>query len=479
MIGAPRFVIPVFLLLAQHLSAATSAQLLDQLRDAIRQEQPAKDDNREATQMRKYALAQLEVIDLSNESQVQQLVASIASVSASEGTQKLVRQLSESLRTEREQKAQALAQSVDESLKAVGPEVMAAKTPKDIDPILERLAAVRSRIGNSYSESTRLSQERLESAVRFVMQWQDYLAKLESGDDRGAFEVMQGLSQNYANISIVPRSELLSRARRPAPTDSERAKVSAQTDEIVASIHKLDDLDAGIRKLRLLKALHQEQMDYDIINKLLTLQRSYLELSAGLASTINVEDFSNSYPEVITPLKAQLLRLALPRYIGTDIVPQESEPPVAYLDRVAQQARAAEDWHLLGRTMDARKLLARNQYSGDSGIDSQAWTSFQTATNQEKAGQYELATRSYQDSLRGTGTYVPVEYVGERLKSIERDHPEAYKAGTQPRQSSYPPGFPATMMPPMQRAMPPPRSTPLPTDLQVPAAKASPGKPKS
>lgn len=476
----PRLVLLALCLLCQAVHGATSAELLDQLQDSMRAEQTAAAKNSPENQQGRYALAQLASLDLSNTQQAEQLLIQLGAVPMSENSGKLVKLLLNQLRVDRQARTTILEKSLTETIRTVGTGLLSAKAPADIDPLLEQLNSVRSKNTDRYSDTNRSVQEQLDNALRFAMQWQDYLAKLQAGDRKGAYESMSNLAQNYSNLAIVPRSELLERSRQPRPEDSSRTALAAETDAIAASIHTLDDLDGAIRKLRGIQAANPNQVNYDLLNQLLTLQRNYLELKAGLSTSISLEGYSNSSPEIIVPLKAQLLMVALPRYLNTSRLPKAGESPLEYLARVAAEAKAAKDWTLLGQSLDARKLVARTQSYGEDSQNLQNWANFQTALNQQKAGQYELAVRTYLDSLRGSAKYIPVEFVGEQLEAIRRDHPEEYESALQPRPGSgnYPPGSRPDQPVQSQRPTQKPSNTPNPKELKVPAPTSTPAEKK-
>lgn len=68
----------------------------------------------------------------------------------------------------------------------------------------------------------------------------------------------------------------------------------------------------------------------------------------------------------------------------------------------------------------------------DLTSDIAGYRDFFTGLNQERAGQFTAAVRSYLSSLRSAGPNLPAEEIGRRLKELKASHPQEFASAESP-----------------------------------------------
>jgi hypothetical protein len=108
------------------------------------------------------------------------------------------------------------------------------------------------------------------------------------------------------------------------------------------------------------------------------------------------------------------------------MLPKPGETVDAYIQRVADQAKAAGDVPLMTRARDVQRWLGAGGYQGGSE-NNPAITMFMAGQNQETAGQFMLAIMSYENALRIGRDDVPAKAIGDRLKALQTEHPGEFE----------------------------------------------------
>jgi hypothetical protein len=358
---------------------------------------------------------------------------------------------------------------VDLALKQVTDTIRRARNSAELDSVLEELRRLQDcaiALRPSGSETPQ-ANHKIEAARRFVLRWQEYLFEATSGDLERAHDTLESLSQTD-EIGLIPRSEILARIHGPAPS---QAATRPAIKELLDRIKTLDDMSAALDTLETWHAEGRGPLGeiQQAITALTPLDRTYREDKAGLPT--NLESFltdARMCPNYVMPLRAQLLALVLPRYLGLpeDWKPKSDEGVHAFLDRIVTDAIAKRNYVLAAR---AREIQYSMKYNGRETQASQAAV-FIAAHNQEEAGQYALAVASYQRALAMGTDVVPPKAIGERLTAIQKEHPAEYQEGMQ-----------QFLAPPMPRPFDPYRSPyrpavkpPNPPVFPVPALSATP-----
>lgn len=411
--------------------------LIEKLRSAVREEMTRPQGARPGSEKGGYSaslIAQLDSAILRGDQQAEELLRTLGRQTTSPEVRKLAVQLADTYRQDRDRKEANLLGQAEQLYKRLSEIALTAGSAKDLDPVIGELARLRDRRDERMSEAVRQAQEGIEAAIQFAMRWQDYLAQRNRGNEQAAREIMRGMSSDATAVTFVPRSELLARAQgeAAAAAAAEAGKVSAATvNSILDGIKTLDDIESALKRLHALRAEGDGSrlVEDDVIQALTALQKSYAEMKAGVANSIHVAIPHTDSRGITVPLRAQLLLLALPRFLGTKSEPKPAEKPLDYIERVLEEAKAEGNWPLYVRTLEAQWMIAAGAH--DSGLPSQDASQLKallTAHNLEKAGQFTAAVTSYQAALRGSSAYVPAEVIGARMKAIREAHPSEYEA---------------------------------------------------
>jgi hypothetical protein len=171
--------------------------------------------------------------------------------------------------------------------------------------------------------------------------------------------------------------------------------------------------------------------------------RTYQDLQLGLPVSLNISLSYSSQSSVgleeVASVRNLLVKYALPRVLGLDArrAAKDGETVNSYLVRMAEEAREARDWPLLGRVLEVSQSL--NVAVLGNGNDVGAIRHLLGGTNQERASQFSGAVASYLSALKSGSPIVPAEWIGERLAAIQKSNPKAYEDGVQLQNSAIEP----------------------------------------
>ena len=314
--------------------------------------------------------------------------------------------------------------------------VLQARKASDLDPLLidlRRLAGAPVRF-NSGDANRQSAVNVLNDAARFLQQWQNYLWAVEGEKFGDAIRILSELGLSEQNPLGVPRSEILARARLLEGKD--REKTNNDTRAILQNIRSLEDVPAALAQLKLEMTQPyrpQAQSQLPLINALDALSKAYLAFKQGVATTLPPAYWQTGDTPIVTQLRAELLLRVLPRVLGVEQTggPKAGETVEGYLMRMRSAALDRHDFDLLVRIiLAARDISSSSGGSGQSliGQDYISFVSLREAQNAERAKRFLEATLAYRRALSAAATTaVPVEFIGERLRAIEKEHPGEYK----------------------------------------------------
>lgn len=437
--------------------------------------------------------------------QIEMALQGLSGAVDSEPLRKQCEDFSTQMRVEREAREKKSAEEINAALKRAAEAVRAAKKAADLDNVLHELGQLGER-RNEQQSSNAVSNalNKVQPLQQFVARWQDYLANLASGNTQAAAEALNQLAgnNNMNQPDLIPRSEILARIqslRQPRQKHTEDnsnnekqpdalivekpLRFDKSTRTIVFEIKKLDELKGVVEAFEDLKLKPEfggfNQSINAILETLLPLNRAYLELKAGLPTNIEIttRNLENSQLQSeVVPLRAELILLALPRYLGLPpkSAPKPGEGPYDFLARITDEAIARNDYLLASRARETQRLLQEGSRK-DPNTKSQSEL-FVSANNQEVAGQYALAVLSYERALASGTDLVPPKIIGERLDAIKKDHPKEFQQGfdlyLSPPMQRYPSGYPYPpgYRPGMPMEQPTPPAAPV---LPVPASAPS------
>lgn len=320
---------------------------------------------------------------------------------------------------------------IESQLKQASDAVRNARNPADLDGTVATLRQLRNRATTSpVAPEMVKADSKLDAAARFVTRWQVYLAKARAGDLDSAKDILEDLSSTD-EIGLIPRSEILARLHRPVPAQAQ-ASIRPALMELLDGLRTLDEISPALDKLNTWSSegLGPRSELQFAITGLTLLDRTYREFKAGLSTNLDVFlTEARLCPNYLMPLRAQLIALVLPRYLG---LPEETKPKPGeslhgFLDRVVTDAIAKREYVL---AIHARQFEYSMKYGPREMQASQA-AAFIAAQNQEGAQQYAQAVASYQKTLAIGTDVVPPKAVGDRLTAIQKEHPAEYQEGLQ------------------------------------------------
>ncbi len=308
--------------------------------------------------------------------------------------------------------------------------------------------------------------KRLYDATRFLRQWQNYLWAVEGEKVDNGIRILTDLAQIEQSPLDVPRSEILARARSLEGKD--RAQVDSYAAPILQSIHSLDDLPNALTQLR--SGTHppyQSQALSNLVQGLDAVCKAYLAFKEGVATTLPPTYWqTGDTNQIVTRLRAEMLLKVLPRIIGVEQTdgPKPGETVEVYLMRMRAAAIAHRDFELLGRAISAAREISASIAGPGQSLIGQDYTSFlfwREGQNDERARRFFEAALAYRRALSSATPAVPVEFIGERLDAIEKEHPHEFGRATDVIRRYY--GREIT-----------PRSSRTPSGLTIPAVSPSP-----
>jgi len=366
-----------------------------------------------------------------------------------------------------------------DALRRASDVVLKARKASDLDASLielHRLAAAPARFRSGNPE--RESASRLYDAARFLRQWQNYLWAVEGEKFDNGIRILTDLAQTEQSPLDIPRSEILARARSLEGKD--KAQVDSNAAPILQSIHSLDDLPTALTQLR--SGTHppyQSQALSNMVNGLEAVCKAYLAFKEGVATTLPPTYWqTGDTNQIVTRLRAELLLLVLPRILGVEQTdpPKTGETVEDYLMRMRAAAVARHDFELLSRTISAAREISSGIAGPGQSLIGQDYTSFlywREGQNAERAKRFFEAALAYRRALSSATPAIPVEFIGERLDAIEKEHPGEFRQATDlirrydgrditPRLYGTPGGLTI------------PAVSPRPTPLRTPSPTASP-----
>jgi hypothetical protein len=417
-----------------------SSDALSQLEKAMRKEiaqNPRSPDDRKRSihsgDERTTILYQLRsLMERGEKSQVEETLRQVLLAFSSAEVSAGIEKLRAAVQIEREAREKALIEKMEALLEQTRKSVQNAHKAAELDGIIRDLSLAQEQ-REVVTERMRSISAQLQSARQFVTLWQDYLDHRVSGRTAPAQQSLQN-ALNHTGANIVPRSEILERLAELNKKDEVAAPPLVRLREIMDKAKTLADLPAAIDAVRDCRDPGSTDRSTDpaaqLYEELTRLNQCYKEFRAGLPTIVQVRpEYPTHLPEAVElalPLKVELLRLAIPRFLRVDEKPATDEAPDAYVERMMRLAFDRCDPRLIQRVHHVQNAIngISNAVQLSRGLDA-----LLAARNQEDAGQFLPAVISYQKALRFGGELVPADSIGRRLAAIKVAHPEEYEAG--------------------------------------------------
>lgn len=349
-------------------------------------------------------------------------------------------------RVSRGDAATARVQALTKSVQAA---TEAAKTPADLDALLAEINKPLTDDPNNRGNLPGNAPLQIESMRRFVLKWQDYLAQLEAGNGQAATNILRELSYDNGASTFIPRSRLLALLNGKAP-----GKVAPVASEPLVTPDELtpETLDRLVLQLNARNDRTSVTGMEDLAVEASRLRAAYAQLKLGNpypaftvgSSSAGMGRFG-PYAFALARVQQTLVVRALPAYVEAPagLTPSDNETPTAYLLRLVQRGQQAKDWQLVYRALKAAQSLNQRFGFGSDrvSLDVAGYQLFFQAMNEERAGLWMGAVRSYLSALRTSGPDLPAEEIGDRLAQLKNAHPQEYEAAQ--RLPTYPEMMPA------------------------------------
>jgi len=367
-----------------------------------------------------------------NNSEIDSILSQVELNYHSEKVRQSLDKFRAALQAQREAKEKAVVAEVEAVLARVAETVVKARGPAELDDLVRDLNRLMDR-RDTYEKHN--LNERIRSVRQFTIYWQDYLDHLAAGRLDQAERSLQD-ANGVTPANMIPRSDILARLselkKRKEPVRDQLSLPGI--NDIMAKTKTLADLPAAIDALTNLKASSKDSGDASspvatLLRELTNLQVCYDDFKAGLPAVLSlahVEGVNQSRAaSLVLPLKIELLRMVIPRFLRIDQAPGKDEPLDDYIARIMQLALERGDARLIMRVYDLRNLINSTPQSLQL---SPALFTLLAAQNQEEAGQFGPAVISYQKALRTGVDLVPAKAIGARLDAIKASHPAEYDA---------------------------------------------------
>src|SRR6266478_7653534 len=181
---------------------------------------------------------------------------------------------------------------------------------------------------------------------------------------------------------------------------------------------------------------YQSQALSNLVNGLDAVCKAYLAFKEGVATTLPPTYWqTGDANSIVTRLRAELLLLVLPRILGVEQTdpPKNGETVEDYLMRIRAAGIERRDFELLSRTISAAREISSSIAGPGQSLISQDYTSFlywREGQNAERAKRFFEAALAYRRALSSATSPVPVEFIGQRLDAIEKEHPDEFRQAT-------------------------------------------------
>lgn len=446
----------LFFTLAQS-PAADPLATLTELRTALREElKSALDKGNFENNQRLFQLESLLVENLPDKelpdermAQTIQALLQVRAISRDKKVSELSEKLVDELRTQARAAAKRLQESFNTTLARCMRDGFKATKPSELDAPLKELAGLKRQLAMMQNRNADVqiayNSQGLQTVEGLLNVYQDLLFAAEKGITAPNSGQRLSGDYSYRDLSdIIPRSEfleLVNSAMNHLPKKDQKATglpwedLDRKLKEAMAEVSKFDDLGGALKRAM---DLIQEQekaigkpYSGGITGTVRKIHKIHQDIQAGLGATVDVSLLLlRDEDESAAKINAMLLRFVMPRILGCgeENGIREKETLALFLARTAAGAIEKQDWSQLAKVLDFCQRLPSNQ-SPLSSTDSSAYKQFLSGQNLERAHQYAAAVASYHSALKTGSQMIPVDFIGERLTAIEKDHAKDYQAG--------------------------------------------------
>ena len=326
---------------------------------------------------------------------------------------------------------------VDQEIRKLIAEVLAAPSAKSLDPLVQVFRAKQELWNSAGDLGSRESAELIRRAAKFTGSWQEYLAAKAAGSTDRARTVLNTLINSETDMPGVPRSmlldlslqESLNKTASAADTSFPGMPRTARFDQMLAACKTLSNLEEKIGELESASRQYPGNPfspNPRIVEELRAINRDYQDAKVSTRPQVVPEQGAASESSAVRELRRQLTLHMLARQFDSPAA--EDDKPAAYLRRRLMAAREAKDWRAMQRILDAANIIGvRGQLCLAS--DGASLTHFLAGVNFEDAAVARFAVASYLSALKTGSDFVPIEEVRTRLEKLRSGHAEDYEEG--------------------------------------------------
>lgn len=437
--------------------AADPLATLAELRAALREELKSTldkgniENNQRLFQLESLLFETLPDKELPDERMTQtiQALLQVRAISRDKKVNELSERLVDELHTQSRAAAKRLQENFNTTLARCLRDGFKAAKPRELDALLKEIAGLKRQLAMMQNRNSDVqiafNSQGLQTVEGLLNTYQDLLFAAEKGI--AATNSAQRLSGDYSYRElndVIPRSEfleLVNSATERLPKKGQKLgalnpeEFDKKLQEMTDGVTKVDELGGALK--RILDFIQVQEKASGITynsgvpNHIKRINRFYEDIQAGRGTALDVSLLlQREEGERIGNIKAMLLRSLMPRIVGCSEEDgmRENESLSPFLARIAAGAIGKRDWNQLARVLEFFQRLPSNQ-SPLSSTDSSAFKQFLAALNMERTQQYPMAVASYHSALKTGSQMIPLDFIGEHLAVIEKEHPKEYQAG--------------------------------------------------
>jgi len=411
-------------------------ELVTKLRKAV---EAAPQDSEEKRAAIERSLVELEaMIVAGNEVRAQEVGRRIATTpnlgaEATMAAESLILQLPRFLQA----RADRFVADVDGALERTRKECPPAKTELDLDPLFRELTHIKQRQPRAEgSPLVARSVRKLESALKLVETWMDYLAERSQEKKGRATDALRQILREPSAYPILQADEI----ETQLGLSGKNAGNVSDVLSILARIKTLKDVDVVAPDIEAIPARTENSMNGEVD----ALQRWFRSFHAAAAAYLS-GDFGDAWRRIsldqtvhtdrwvgeILRLRSMLADDLIARIMKMppDAMRRPDETSIDHVRRLVADAIRDGRWEEVRRYANTRSSLPASTRSLPNPYIElgTAVGNYLQGRRFEEVGDIAAAIPAYESVLRTTADFAPVPQAIERLKALRASHPDAFR----------------------------------------------------
>ena len=336
-------------------------------------------------------------------------------------------------------------------------EIITAKKPEDLDPLLEEISKQSTdRNFSSGMQNREISnlQQKVSQSSAIVSEWQNYLMAESVNDGPACKRALENVSRYLTSTPLIPRSHVLRLLNPevsippptpPKPVNDADPTPAADTatftpfPEIEKALEGGGDWKEIAKMLATLPPAQQADQQIsefrNAIDKLITL--SALEEAVSFLELIDAFISANEESRILkgTSFRAardNFLMKSLKRHYAETLKKTESKAtsPAQLLDQLTSHHLDLSEWALASKVLSDHEALARLDRYGSERVyssDAEALKALARAEAAASAEEVELAIKYYRLAAEKSSDARVFRASFEGLKALKEAKPEAFE----------------------------------------------------